>query len=118
MFWQLAHAAAGDEFARRFAELEGSVHYIPRNQDTGGSPLADVLLPDPARLGRPFDLVPDQKLSRTTLAEIRRSRDHLRRGDGGQVTGSSGTHRASPGSAEPAGAAGAPDVPGARRPGA
>jgi hypothetical protein len=82
MFWQLAHAAAGDEFARRFADLDGSVHFIPRNRDTGSSPLADVLLPDPARLGRPAAPVADPKLSRTTLVEIRRSRDHLRRGDG------------------------------------
>ena len=104
MFWQLAHATAGDEFARRFAKLEGSVHYIPRNQDTGDSPLADVLLPDPARLGRPLDLVPDQKLSRTTLVEIRRSRDHLRHGDGGPVTGSPGTHLAPPSGPEPGGA--------------
>jgi hypothetical protein len=84
MFWQLAHAAAGDEFARRFAKLDGSVHYIPRAADTGDAPLADVLLPDPRRLGRPLDLVPDENLSRRTLVEIKRSRDQLRQGDAGQ----------------------------------
>lgn len=104
MFWQLAHATAGDEFARRFAKLQGSVHYIPRNQDTGDSPLADVLLPDPARLGRPLDLVPDQKLSRTTLVEIRRSRDYLRHGAGGPVTGPPGMHPAPPSGPGPGGA--------------
>jgi anaerobic magnesium-protoporphyrin IX monomethyl ester cyclase len=84
MFWQLAHAAAGDEFARRFAKLDGSVHYIPRAAGTGDAPLADVLLPDPGRLGRRLDLVPDENLSRRTLVEIRRSRDQLRQGDAGQ----------------------------------
>lgn len=84
MFWQLAHAAAGDEFARRFARLDGSVHYIPRASDTGDAPLADVLLPDPRRLGRPLDLMPDEHLSRRTLVEIRRSRDQLRQGDAAQ----------------------------------
>lgn len=84
MFWQLAHAAAGDEFARRFARLEGSVHYIPRSSDTGDSPLADVLLPDPARLGRPLDLAADQHLSQRTRVEIARSRNQLRQGRSGQ----------------------------------
>lgn len=84
MFWQLAHAAAGDEFARRFARLDGSVHYIPRSSDTGDSPLADVLLPDPARLGRPLDLAADAHLSQRTRVEIARSRDQLRQGRGGQ----------------------------------
>ena len=84
MFWQLAHAAAGEEFAKRFARLDGSVHYIPRSSDTGDSPLADVLLPDPARLGRPLDLVPDGHLSQRTRVEIKRSRDQLRQGRDGQ----------------------------------
>ena len=84
MFWQLAHAAAGDEFAKRFAKLEGSVHYIPRSRESGDAPLADVLLPDARRLGRPLDLVPDQHLSQRTLVEIKRSRDQLRQGHGGQ----------------------------------
>jgi radical SAM superfamily enzyme YgiQ (UPF0313 family) len=83
MFWQLAHAAAGDEFGERFAKLDGSVHFIPRSRESGDAPLADVLLPDPRRLGRPVDLVPDEKLSRRTLVEIKRSRDHLRQGHSG-----------------------------------
>ena len=84
MFWQLAYAVAGDEFARRFAKLDGSVHYIPQARESGDAQLADVLLPDPQRLGRPLDLVPDQRLSQRTLVEIRRSRDHLRQGGAGQ----------------------------------
>lgn len=81
MFWQLAYATAADEFAKRFAALgNGSIHYIPRASETGDTPLTDVLLPDPQRLGRPFDLAPDERLSQRTLVEIKRSRDHLRRG--------------------------------------
>jgi radical SAM superfamily enzyme YgiQ (UPF0313 family) len=82
MFWQLAHATAADEFAKRVARLNGgSFHYIPRQSATGDAPLADVLMPDPALLGRPFDLAPDERLSQRTLVEIKRSRDHLRQGD-------------------------------------
>lgn len=83
MFWQLAYATAADEFAKRFGGLDdgSSIHYIPRQSATGEAPLTDVLLPDPARLGRPFALAPDDRLSQRTLVEIKRSRDHLREGD-------------------------------------
>jgi len=84
MFWQLAHAVAGQEFAQRFAAIDGSVHFIPRSAGTGDSPLADVLLPDPARLGRPLGLTVDEHLSQRTRAEIARSRDQLRQGRSGQ----------------------------------
>ncbi len=85
MFWQLAYATAADEFAKRFARLDGgSVHYIPQARESGDAQLADVLLPDPQRLGRPLDLVPDDRLSQRTLVEIKRSRQYLRSGDGSQ----------------------------------
>ena len=83
MFWQLAYAVAGEEFARRFAKLDGSIHYIPQAQDTGDAQLSGVLLPDPQRTGR-LDLVLDPRLSQRTLVEIKRSRDQLRHPDTGQ----------------------------------
>jgi len=79
MFWQMAHAVAGDEFAKRIAKLEGSIHYIPRSQDEQ-TPLADVILPRPERLHRAEHLRVGDKLATRTLIEIKRSRERLRSG--------------------------------------